>query len=461
MQRIPKLTILAALFLIVSLLSIGADAQSRKDKDQAKKFQESADKAVSAKNYREAADLYGRSVQLVPNNSYAHYRKGFAHFSLKEYDQAVNALTTALNQGFKPLDIYRIRYFVYLEQGNYDAALVDVEKGLGLVPNDLSFLSALGEINLVKKDYPKALDAFERSSKASPNSGDIYYNIARVAHGMGDAERQLKASETAMEKGTRFPAETFFLIGDANQKLRNNQAAIAAYNRVLGIKTDMYQIYQRLSDLYKAESRYDDAIAILKKGLIQYVNDGNFFTELGLLYSLAGRHKDAVEAARSGVQLQPTNAAGYTNLCRAYNETKEFRNAVDACNTSLRIRPEDGETYFYLGNALALLDRTAEATRAYSSAVRGLVAATTKSPEQSDLWYLLGNSYFADKQYDKAIDAYLKCLNLSPKFFNARVNLGIAYTRKKDKPSATEQYNLLMAVEPSLAAKVKAEIDKM
>ncbi len=447
---------------IFSLLVAGpVFAQSRKDRDQAKKFQEEADKAITAKNYREAADLYGKSVQLVPVNSYAHYRKGYAHFSLKEYDQAINGFTLALNQGFKPLDIYRIRYFVYFEQGNYDAALSDIQKGLVLAPGDINFLNAVGEINYARKSYPQAREAFELASKAAPNNANVFYNIARVSLAMNDATAQVAAADRALTLGTTFPAETFFLLADGNQKLKNVAAAITAYQRVLALKPNMSQVYMRLSDLYKGESRFGEAIEILKKGLVQFVNDGNFYTELGLLYSLDGRSKEAVEASRAGVQLLPNQAAGYTNLCRAYNETQNYNLAVSACNSSLRIRPDDGETYFYLGNALALSDKTNDATRAYANAVRGLLAATAKNPEQSDLWYLLGNSYFAAKEFDKAISAYLKCLEISPKFIKARANLGICYTRKRNKAAATEQYNLLMAVDKGLAERVKAEIDKM
>lgn len=462
MERKSILAAALGFLLIPILLASPALTQSRKDRDQAKKFQDEADAKVKAKQYKEAADLYGKSVQLVPNNNYAHYRKGFVHYTLKEYDQAVSSLTTALNQGFKPpIEIYRIRYFVYLEQGNYDAALGDVQKALVTVPNDLNFLNALGEISYLRKAYPEALEAFQKASKLAPDKGDIYYSIARVAFAQKDPAAQASAAQTALDKGTTFPGETFYLLGDAQQKLKNNAAAIEAYKRTLALKPNIYQVYQNLSELYKAESRWNEAIEILKKGLIQYVNDGNFYTELGLLYSLAGRSEDAVAAARSGVKELPNQASGYTNLCRALNETKDYRGAIDACSQSLRIRPDDGETYFYLGNAYALMARPAEATRAYSNAVKGLIEATRKDPEQSDLWYLLGNSYFADKQYDKAIEAYLRSLQISPKFLRARANLGIAYTRKKNKAAALEQYNMLVTADAGLAARVKAEIDRM
>ena len=97
----------------------------------------------------------------------------------------------------------------------------------------------------------------------------------------------------------------------------------------------------------------------------------------------------------------------------------------------------------------------------YTRAVAGLTEYTTNNPRFSDGWYLLGNASFADKQYDKAIDAYQKCLAISPKFVQARVNLGITYTRKKNKAAALEQYNLVLPVDKTLADRLKAEIDRM
>lgn len=461
MKREKYINAILRCFVLLLIVTVPFSAQSKKDKDQAKKFQDDADKASAAKNYKEAVDLYGKSLTLVPNNSNAHYRKGFAHFSLKENDQAVSEFTLALNQGFKPLDIYRIRYYIYFEQGNYDAALSDIQKGLLIVPNDQNFLTAVGEINYARKSYPQALEAFQKASKAAPNNGDLFYNIARVSLGMNDAKAQADAAEMALTKGTRFPGEAFYLLGDASQKLKDSTKAINAYQKALGVKPDMYQVYQNLSDLFKAESKFNESIDILKKGLLQFPLDGNFYTELGLVYSLAGRSADAVQAAKSAVQILPNQPAGYTILCRAQNETKEYAQAVLACNSSLKIRPDDGETYFYLGNALYGTDKTIEAARAYSNAVRSLSELVKKFPEQSENWYLLGNSYFADRQFDKAIEAYLKCLEISPKFLRARANLGISYTRKKNRAAAIEQYNLLVAADANLAARVKAEIDRM
>lgn len=456
---IAFLTCLTALVIIAAPLAVAA--QSKRERNQAKNLQDQADKAFQQKNYREAADRYSQSIAIIASNPYAHYRKGFAHFNLKENEQAISEFTIALSQGFRPLEVYRVRAFIYYEQKNYDAAIDDIRKGLVLAPKEVPFLKGLGEAYLAKKAFPEALEALKRAVLAAPNDADIYYNMARVHFAMGDVKAQQTAAETALAKGTRFPGEAFYLVGDAHQKQRNAPGAIDAYQKAVFAKPDIYLAYRNLAEVYRSENRFNDAINISKQGLKMFPLDGNIYTDLSWFYSLAGMPEDAVKAAKAGIQILPNQYVAYTNLCRAYNETKNYDLAVSACNSALRLQPDDGESYYYLANAYVGQGKSVEATRMYTKAVTGLVTYTKNNPAYSDGWYLLGNSYYADRQYDKAIEAYLKCLTLSPKFLKARFNLGINYTRKKNKTAAMEQYNLLLPADATLAARLKAEIDKM
>ncbi|MEO6050412.1 MAG: tetratricopeptide repeat protein, partial [Pyrinomonadaceae bacterium] len=240
-------------------------AQSKKDRERAKNLQDQADKAFTQKNYRAAVDSFAQALAIVPNNSYAHYRKGFAHFNLKENDQAVSEFTLALSQGFKPIEIYRIRYFVYFELRNFDAALADIQKGLQLAPNDLNFLSAVGEIYFARQSYPEALAAYQKASQLAPNNADIFYNIARVYFAIGDTKGQAAAAESAIAKGTRFPGEAHYMLGDAYQKQRNVPGAIGEYQKAINSKPDLYQAYRNLAAVYRGENRFIDAIDTSKQ----------------------------------------------------------------------------------------------------------------------------------------------------------------------------------------------------
>lgn len=450
------------LCMLVSALAVTAGfGQSKKEKDRAKKLQQEADKAYNVKNYRAAADTYGQSLALVPKNATGHYYKGMSHLNLNEKDAALNEFAIALTQGYKPIEIYRARAYANFAAKDYNAAIEDVNRALALMPQDLLLLKSAGEINMLRKDYPAALDALKRASTAAPADGDVYFHMAQVYFGQNNTQLQLEMADKALKNGTRFVGDAHYILADANQKLRNTPAAIVNYQKAINAKPDNYIAYRSLSEAFRTEGRYEDAISTSKLGLKAFPNDGYLWTDLSWYYSLAGRADDAVTAARSAITILPGEYMGYTNLCRAYNDSKKYDDAIRECNNALRLKPGDGETYFYLARAYDFKGRTADATKYYRSAVSGLGAYTKQNPGYSDGWYLLGNAYFADNQFDKAVEAYQQCLKLSPRFAKARFNLAQVHIRKKNKVGALEQYNSLLAMDAALAALLKPQIDRL
>lgn len=490
----------AFLLILLTALPFIADAQSRRDRDQAKKLQEEGDRSFQAKRYREAANAYSRSLALVANNPHANFWLGSAHYylfiecdrSLKELErlaaaekdrdrkedlssqivskqqdcgveltQAANAYTRALSLGYKPLDVFRIRYFIYQQKGEFDLALSDIDSGLRLAPSDAPLWRAKGDVLFAKKDFRSAMEAYDRASTLDPNDGNSLYSAALSAFNLGDTASQQRYAELAIKKGSLDPGSAFFLLADAYHKERRYVEAIDAYRRAIGAKQGLYEAYRRLAEVLRIENRLNEAIETARLALKVFPNDGEIYTDLSWYYSLADRPAEAVDAGKAAVQLLPNEHMGYTNLCRAYNDTKQYELAIATCNTALRLKPNDGETLYYLGRALNLSGKTTEATRYYSLAVKGLEQFVAEAPDYADGWYLLGNAYFADNQRDKAQAAYLRCLEISPKFTKARFNLGIIYTRRKDKAGALAQYQALLTLDERLAALLKAEIDRM
>lgn len=452
-----------ALFLALLLLGSGTStfAQSKNDKKKAKAFIVQGDKAFRLKNFREAADAYGQAVALVPNDSYGHYWKANAHYSLKEYDEADREFTLALNQGFKRVEVYKVRWYLYYDQKNYDAALMDIRKGLELEPKNMALLLGLADILYQQRSFPEALSAFQNALLLTPKDGDIFYYIARVHTAMGNVADQGTSADEAIKKNTKYVGEAYYLLADSLDRQKDLGAAITAYEKAIAAKPDNYQAYRNLSNIYQRQNRMTNAIEVSRKALVLFPSDGGLYTDLSWYYSLADRPSDAVAAAQSATKFLPNEYMGYTNLCRALNDTKQYAQAIISCNNALKLNPKDGETNFYLGRAHDFLKRTAEATRFYKLAVAGLIDFTANNPEYSDGFYLLGNAYFADNQRDKAIEAFRRCLELSPSFSKARSNLGTILVLQKNKAGAMEQYNYLLAQDPALAAKLKVEIDKL
>jgi tetratricopeptide (TPR) repeat protein len=121
------------LFLVTAFSAFHSDAsaQSKRVDRRAEREAKIGDDFFRKKDYRSAISKYAEAIRIAPVYPYAHFWKGYAHYYLDEYDQSLSDLNTAFNQGHTPLEVYKVRWFVNLQKGNYDAALRARRKARG------------------------------------------------------------------------------------------------------------------------------------------------------------------------------------------------------------------------------------------------------------------------------------------------------------------------------------------
>ena len=451
-------SVIAIFFLCAS---VTAQNPSRKDVRKSEDLVKQGQRAFNQRNYRNAIEKFAEAVVLVPRNPDAHFNKGRSHLMLKENDLALTEFKLAEEYGHSPVEVSKFRWAVYFDKNETDAALADVARALQAEPRNQALLRAAGDLNYRKQNYNEALVSYQKAAADAPNDGNLFYGIALVQQALGNEQGQEQAAVTGLSKPNQFQAELQLLLADALHKQRKYDEALIAYNKVLAAKPDAIQVYRLIGEIYRAQSRFPEAIETIRKALSRWPLDGELFTDISWYYSLNGNVKEAIATAESATQQLPDKAMGFTNLCRAYNDNAQYSQAVRACEKALQLNPDDGETHFYLGRALREQGRTAEAAKSFDKAVAGLVKFTQANPDYSDGYYLLGNAYFNDSQFEKALDAYRRSLDISPNFPRARYNAGISYIRLKNKNGALEQYNALLNLDKDLAGRLKTEIDKL
>lgn len=84
----------------------------------------------------------------------------------------------------------------------------------------------------------------------------------------------------------------------------------------------------------------------------------------------------------------------------------------------------------------------------YSQMTKDLVNEVLNNPQDVNTWIQLGHTYFDTDQYEKAINAYEKALELNPKNANVLTDLGIMYRRSGQPHKALENFEKAMTVDP-------------
>ena len=460
MYRKLLTSVIYFLILILCFSSFSEIKAQKKISSKAKKVATLGDTYFQKKDYRNAVNKYAEAIMMEPEYSYARFWKGYAHYYLNEFELAIEELDKSLSQGHKPLDVYKLRWYLNLQQKNYDAALADAQKGVELEPTNALICFGIGDIYHEKGEYQQAIDAYEKALKLNPNNGDAIYNLAVDYSKLENYPKQGEMASLAINKGTKFAGESYFLVADALNRSKKTDEAIEYYRKAIETKPDLYGPYPALSDLYRVDNRFEEAIQIANQGLRYYPMDSNLFTSLSWYYSLADKPIEAINSAKAAINLAPDQYMGYTNLCRAYNDAKQPQQAIAACSEALKLRPNDGETHLYIGRAYEANGKEAARAREhYRKAVAGLEQFTQENPDYSDGFYLLGNAYFLVERDDKAIEAYKRCLQLAPRFARARYTIGVAYLAKGDKSAARAQYDILKDIDNNWAARLLEQMN--
>lgn len=85
----------------------------------------------------------------------------------------------------------------------------------------------------------------------------------------------------------------------------------------------------------------------------------------------------------------------------------------------------------------------------HSQAISHLEAEVTANPDRFQAWTQLGNLYYDTGQYDKAVKAYEKSLELHSGTGDIWTDLGVMYRRTNRPQKAIEAFDKAMEIEPT------------
>lgn len=116
-------------------------------------------------------------IQLDPENSNALNYLGYTYADLGiNLDEAENLIRTALK--FRPNDGYIIDSlgWVYYQKGQYEQAIIFLEKAVGLVDDDPILLEHLGDVYFKINDLPQAIEFYQRALENEPENPKVLKN---------------------------------------------------------------------------------------------------------------------------------------------------------------------------------------------------------------------------------------------------------------------------------------------
>ncbi len=402
-------------------------------------------------------------------------RSQLARLSLEQGDIA-KARNEAL-EALKLNPLHAASYYVMAEVSRIQNQL-DEAKGLYETSGKLARFQSMES---AARDYFRLgtlLESFADVAGAKKAYRLAYYYLPNVDRSL---EGKLKGQDTSRkgleslaretEYGTLYfeeQAEGLMEQGKINEALRFLQAAnVLSPNDGL-ILIRMGEAFEKVAasydDFRRVTNLYERAIERDPKQPKGYIRLGLLETEQ---YNLDRGYKLLKQAAA----LSPDDAQVYIAMGKHYYKRQDFNEALQQFLKAAKVAPDDSEVMYYAGLLRIAIKHGAAKDampfffQAYSvdpenydalvewlklkvdtfdknQAIRFVNGLLQKEPNNSNLYWALGEVYAANKEYRRAITYYHKSLDLNNKVSKVRMSLASALRSVGELERSVAEYRL-------------------
>jgi len=322
-----------------------------------------------------------------------------------------------------------------LAAGNYDQALALFEKAAG--QGYAAGRAGVGEVWLKRRQYAKALEAFQLAQKMDAGLPIAYYGQGEVLRRQGKCDEALPALQKATDLDKHYP-EAQLAFGDCLVKQGQHEKAVAALT--VGLKWGTKWRPRFLVALGNAELARDslrDAGIYFTQAREEAPDDPVTHRALGDFYVKRGTFELAVPEYQAAVDKDSSDVELLYGLGQAMFYAQHYNDALDVYRRVVAKDPEFPPGQLALGD---LLYRSGQADRKrYAEAVEPLQKYVQLAPEDPKGWSVYGRTLAQMGKRDEAMDAMNKAEQLgdtNKDMYTMRARLHI--DRKEYEPALAD-----------------------
>jgi serine/threonine protein kinase/tetratricopeptide (TPR) repeat protein len=270
-------------------------------------------------------------------------------------------------------------------------------------------------------------------------------NLLRGQQDLNNVRSAIGFFEQALKKDSGF-ALAYAGVADASlimyRETKDNvwsAKALGAAEQARALSEDQPEIHLALGSVYRSSGRTAEAIVELRRALELAPNSDEAYRRLATAYLAGGRSDEAIQAYQKAVELNPYYWVNHNVLGNAYYQLAEYGKAAESYRRVIELDPNNPYAYNNLGAVLVQSGKFREAVEPLQKSLQFSADGQAYSN--------LGIAYFYLKQYDKAIPAYEKAVQLVPTSDMFVGNLAEAYhlVGQADRAQATFEQAISLA----------------
>ncbi len=343
--------------LVVALICISLQAawpQVDHDEDAAK-FADAGQKALSTGHYAEARDNFEKLSKLEPNIAEVHATLAVIYFKQREYELSAREVRTArkLKPSLPKLDSLLGQSLA--EMGDFEEALPLLEKGFHQTADTevrrMCGLQLLRAYTGLSRDSD-AVETGLALNKLYPDDAEVLFHTGRI-YGNYAFVVMSKLHDSAPGSIWTLQAQ-----GELHESQKEYDEAISSFNHVLAVDPHRPGIHYRIGRIYltrfteaqKAEDR-DAAQREFTAELAIDPGNGNSRYELAIIQADLGNLDEARKLYEQVLELYPDFEEALVGLGGVCLDSQKPDQAIPALEHAIKLNPKDDVAWYRLARA--------------------------------------------------------------------------------------------------------------
>jgi len=321
---------------------------------------EMAGQLYSRGEFVQAERVCRQLIAARPDVSDAYNILGVTIARLERMDEAVAALTRAIEINGAPASYHANLGEILRQAGRLDEASAAIEQAIRLQPDNAQAHNNLGIVHYERKEFKEAVASYRCALELRPGMAEALNNLGNALRGTGDTEGALDAYRQALAERDPYP-EAHNNLGTLLKQHGKMEEAEQELRTAIRQNPRYIEAHNNLAQLLSTQKREVEALGLLAESL-KLQPDNVQTLVLTAKVQLARNNLEAAEqAARLALEVDEESADALTVLGQVLHDRDRFEEALELLDRAVRIAPDNADAHNFTGVTLKSVGRLDEA----------------------------------------------------------------------------------------------------
>ncbi|MEM9272845.1 MAG: tetratricopeptide repeat protein [Cyanobacteria bacterium P01_F01_bin.143] len=420
-----------------------------------------AEQAYKQGNLPQAAQYYQQIVQIDPNSQQAYQRlatitesMGLWQESTIYYRQLLQLKASSLNPSLSPArkqlllrgnsakpaaDSSINSPLNRLQQADSSINPQQIETSPTTpVTNTAEEQVTQGDVFAKKQQWQEAILHYQKAVLLDPKSEAVYLKLGKVFKNAGEQQQALLCYQEGIQHNPR-SYELYFNLGISFTQQSNWQQATDCYRQALQLNPGYWEALHNLGSVLGYQELWSEAITVYRQAIRLKPDYSLSYNDLGLMLLRNKNPEEAISVIRKALSLKDDFPEAYCNFGDAFVQIGQWRKAITAYQSVAKIKPNFPGLSQKIAHALfrqseeykqTALENIRQEIEREPNNITNYYQALEIDSNNTELYLGLGNALMTQKNFDGAIAAYQKVVQLEPENIEATIRLSRALIEK-------------------------------